>query len=238
MINVAICDDDVFYLKQLVSLLEMAQKDLKIEFCIQEFASGAQFEAVMQNFSFDLVFMDIELNEFNGVEIIEKLKRNNNATIVIFVTNYDCYVSKVFRIGAFQYLKKPISYDDLLIDLKRAIEKIKNNKQTILLPFNQTKVQVNLSDIYYFEIIRGNTYVCINGDKVKLDKRISLISIANKLNDNFVKIHNAIIVNINNVENVSHESVNLKNNIQLNFSRSFKKNFMDKYNLYLSGVSI
>ncbi len=239
MINIAICDDDNFYLEQLANMLQKASEELNVKFNIKQFNSGAEFESnVEKDLMYDLIFMDIELNEYNGVDIIRKLKVKNSYAIVIFVTNYDCYVSKVFRVGAFQYLKKPIEYDDLIIDLHRAIEKINNNKQTITLHINKEQKTINLSQIYYFEILCGETYACIDGKNVKLDKRVSLINLTNKLNDNFVKIHNSIIVNLNVVENITSESVILKNNIKCNFSRSFRKVFMYKYNSYLSGVKI
>ncbi len=164
----------------------------------------------------DLVFLDIELPYGNAFDILSKLKEINFH--IVFTTAYDEYVMKAIKVGAADYLLKPIDYLELAeavekIEKKIAERKIHLNMEQFMATFPKQLQTNNLAlptmEGYSFikldEIIRiaaeGNycKIYCINKQTYTITRQIH--DIENKLPQGaFCRIHNSHIVNMNHVK--------------------------------------
>lgn len=79
----------------------------------------------------DVVLLDIKMPGIDGIQVLEKMKETPNLTEVFIMTGHGGLETAIqaIRIGAFDYLTKPIDYDELEINIKRALEKQKLRQQ-------------------------------------------------------------------------------------------------------------
>lgn len=150
-IKTVVVDDERLARKELISLL----KEYKIIEVVAECSNAEEAKEVIEKKKPDLAFLDIQMPEKTGFDLLEEL---DYVPFIIFVTAYDEYALKAFEVNAFDYVLKPIEADRL----KQAIEKISQAEEEI--PQGQLDITdkvflkdgektwfVNLSDIRYFE---------------------------------------------------------------------------------------
>lgn len=123
MLKVVIVDDE----KSGVTALELSLK----EFCPEVEVVGKAYSAIegvkeIQSKKPDLVFCDIEMPFMSGIEMIEGI--SNRAFDVIFVTAYNQYAIKAFKLSATDYLLKPVN----ILELINAINRIQQKQNTLL----------------------------------------------------------------------------------------------------------
>lgn len=122
--NIAICDDDINIRKTLVNILSnyFKEKLLHVEF--HEFDNGNKL--LNENKHFDIVFIDIEMPNTNGIDTSRQLKIQYPNTIIFIVTAFSNYLDDAFEIGAYRFIEKPIdivrfyrSLDSALLSLSK-----------------------------------------------------------------------------------------------------------------------
>ncbi|WP_127846317.1 LytR/AlgR family response regulator transcription factor [Psychroflexus aestuariivivens] len=121
MIKTVLIDDDKNLRKGMKSLLTRFAPNISI---IGEADSVATGIEVMDNLKPEVVFLDIQLNDGTGFDILEKLTERNKAItcIVVFITAYEQYAIKAFRFSALDFILKPVDPEEL----QKVIEKIEN----------------------------------------------------------------------------------------------------------------
>jgi two-component system LytT family response regulator len=161
-----------------------------------------------------LVYLDIELNQGNAFELLEKIKDLDEFNFtVIFITAFNNYAVKAFRYNAVDYLLKPISIEELKEATTRAVDKIKSaqGNENILDALKQLKINtapqkigIQVSDGILFtypeEIIRCEAkggYTCIylvNGKNILTQKNLKQVE---RLlpEENFLRVHNSWTIN-------------------------------------------
>lgn len=160
----------------------------------------------------DLLFLDINMPEKDGFELLEML---DQVPITIFTTAFDEYAIKSFEYNAFDYLLKPINQKRFSKSIEKALEKIVQstdskdskkgqglslNKQ-IFIKDGETCWLVKIQDIALFEIVGNYTRVFFEKNKPLIYK--SLAQIEEKLpNDVFFRANRQQIININHVKKV------------------------------------
>ncbi len=122
MIKVLIVDDDPTFCLMLKSYLGNKGFDVK-----EVFSAGSALKAFGEQ-SFDIILTDLRLPDFDGIELIDKLKKINPRVPAILMTRYGDIRSAVTAIksGAFDYVTKPVNPDELLMTVNKAIEKQKS----------------------------------------------------------------------------------------------------------------
>ncbi len=184
---------------------------------------------------FDIVFLDIELDGISGIEAAKRICAVGGSPLIIFTTAHKKYVSEAFYINAFQYMFKPIEYDDLRHELNRAIKTIALRQSAFEINYGHEKVILRSSDIIYIETSGRHLSVktadkeYLYNDTVKeAEKKLSKLG--------FSKIEQGIIVNLCHVRRVTSSAVELDNGETKYISRRAYKSFLSELNLYLSGA--
>jgi len=162
-----------------------------------------------------LVYLDIELNQGNAFELLEKLNEQHEFSFhVIFITAFNEYAVKAFRYNAVDYLLKPISTEELKDATAKAVDKIEqslgnNNVLEVLrqfkASFNSSKIGLPVSDGVLFinteEVVKAeakgsySVLHLLNGKKITSTKNLKdLESILPE--SLFLRIHHSWIINI------------------------------------------
>lgn len=162
----------------------------------------------------NLVFLDIQMPQLSGFDLLEKIEIINFE--VIFVTAYDKYAIKAIKFSALDYLLKPVEVDDLVRAVQRVKDKqhnktshfksllnnVKQNSQKIdrlAIPSNNEIILQKVADIVYCEADSNYTILHLADDK-KITVSKTLKEFENILPEtDFCRIHHATLVNLNHV---------------------------------------
>ncbi|MCJ8167654.1 LytTR family DNA-binding domain-containing protein [Pontibacter sp. E15-1] len=202
-------DDEISNLENLRTLLEKHCPRVTIMATAQSVSAAVD---AIEKFLPDLVFLDIQMGEQTGFDVLKLLPRRNFE--VIFVTAYDQYGIQAVKFAALDYLLKPIDIEELINAVNKAEYKLATQRQTSQLDFllqqlkkpdtNVSTIAIQMqSETRYVtlsEIIRceaDNTYTCFflaNSEKILVSK--SLKEYADLLRPNgFLRTHQSHLVN-------------------------------------------
>ena len=227
-IRTLVVDDEPLARSNLSILLGL-DPDIEI---IGECGSGLEALAKIRGLKPDLVFLDVQMPECDGFEVLERLGKDLPPA-VIFVTAYDQYALKAFEAGALDYLLKP--FDNARFD--RALTRAKGRlAQSKVLPQKLERlvikdlgqvVFVKIKDIDWIEA--ADYYACLHvGTKSYLLRR-RMIELEQDLDQNiFCRIHRSSIVNLDRVQRLELNEdgdyeVLLDNRTKLRLSRRYRK---------------
>ncbi|NVY96173.1 response regulator transcription factor [Lactobacillus sp. DCY120] len=231
MFTVCICDDDASSLIYTRKMLLRASVQFNIDFKIKEFKSAKSFIdfANHEKESLLIIYMDIEIGDINGIEVISKVKSILHIEpIVYFISNYPEYVFDSFRVHPQNYLVKPVDFKKIKQTITDVNKKISNHdKQMIIILDKNTgnKRLTLINDIIYLELVNSPQRL------IKVQTITDHFYTSGRLNRsyeelekyNFIKIYRSIIININKIESISTNKVIVSNGDILPIGRTQKK---------------
>ncbi len=159
--NIAICDDseaDRMYISALVSKWAVDTGHI-IQTHLFSSAEDFMFHYADKN-DYDILLLDIEMGEMDGVSMAKKLRRDNDTVQIVFITGYSDYISEGYEVAALHYLMKPVNADKLSSVLDRAVEKLSKNEKVLNIESGGEMVRVPIYRIRYADVL-GN-YVTIH----------------------------------------------------------------------------
>lgn len=235
--KIAICDDNKAVIDSVKDAL-MKCKDYVSNLKIDEFYSG---ESLLDCYSkgkrYDLIFLDIHMEEINGINTAFKLKRIQKDLILIFLTGHTTYVREAFTVQAFQYLTKPARQEEIIKEFKRAVEYYKLTHTKYKIDDKRRTVYVEISNIIYMEV--RNHMITIYTDKGDYIVKGKLRDEENKLKKfDFVRCHQGYLVNMSWIHAINEDSIQLKNGYSVPMSRRMRKTVIDTFSNYIVGRCI
>ncbi len=203
---------------------------------VRECSSAIEAGNFIRTTKIDLLFLDIQMPELNGMQFISTLK---NPPAVIITTAYRDFAPEAFDINAVDYLLKPISFERFAKSVNRFFDKqaeliIHENATASLSAFIYLKAdrknhRVMLSDIRYIESL--DDYVKVHLVGSTLITRENITSLESALPpQSFVRIHRSFIVNTSFISAISAEAVEIDGKY-LPFGRAFKKSALALLNI-------
>jgi len=232
-IRALVVDDESLARSNLIVLLRL---DPEIEI-VGQCGSGIEGLEEIRSKKPDLVFLDVQMPECDGFDVLELLG-GDLPPAVVFVTAYDQYALRAFEAGALDYLLKP--FDNARFDraLRRAKERILHGRN---LPRKVDRLSIKsagqvvflkISEIDWIEA--ADYYACLHvGTKTHLLRR-SMSELDRDLDQTiFCRIHRSTIVNLDRVrglrlgEEGEHE-VLLENGTSLRLSRNYRKQLQSR----------
>lgn len=230
---------------------EMLEGDSEVEI-IGECANGREAVEAIRALSPDLIFLDIQMPELGGFEVLESLK-NENVPYIIFATAYDQYAVRAFEVHALDYLLKPFDRERFDVAWKRAKDLIGDNRlnrrdQHILDLLEELKAGprylerlviktegrvffLDIDEIHCIES-EGNYVRVYNGKKTYL-LRETISGLEAQLDPKkFLRIHRSSIVRIDKIKELQpwfhgEYHVVLENGKQLTLSRNYRANLQE-----------
>lgn len=254
-ITAAIIDDEFLARKKVETLL-LEHSFITI---IGEAKNGLQAVELIKLKSPDLIFLDVEMPDFGGFEVIKKLGPDE-LPYIIFTTAYDRYALKAFDVHAVDYLLKPLDEDRFKTAVHLAKDRMEQkesadiNKKVFALlnqmekkdnQFRQLfeirekgrEITVRTDEIYVLEA-NGN-YIELQLDDKKYLFRSTMNALANELDPNeFIRVHRSFLINTRYISSCHYMNNNeyklkLKNGSEVISGRGFKENVQ----VYLDNAS-
>lgn len=224
--RVAICDDQQEYRQLILQYVKFYFNENLIDLEHYEFSSGESL--LSSNKTFDIVFLDIEMNELNGIQTTKELNIRNKNTVIFIVTAYQKYLDDAMDLNVFRYIDKPIQAKRLYNGLDKAIDLINNNEITFKTR-NDGIVTIHKNDIIYVEVKRKIVYV--NTIEKQYIAREKMDFFKENLTASYFAIpHISYVINFNFVKKFQRDKVQLKNNQVVSIApkkqTEIKKKFM------------
>ncbi len=197
--------EDEFPAREELKYFLTKHKEISLE---KEFENPIDSLKYLQENKVDVVFLDINMPELDGMSLGKILTKLNPNIKIIFITAYRDYAAEAFEIKAFDYLLKPYSekrITEVLNNLTRIkdnfpikeVEKI--NKVTVFL--DEKMVVLSLDEIYYIEVAEKESLVYTQNEiytsKLKISKWEEILP-----KNKFYRTHRAYIVNLDKIKEV------------------------------------
>ncbi|HZI54603.1 MAG TPA: LytTR family DNA-binding domain-containing protein [Chitinophagaceae bacterium] len=213
MIKALIIDDEIHCRKTLSMLLKDYCPDVQVMGQCSDGESGLDS---IQKFKPDLIFLDIEMPNMNGFEMLEKLPEINFE--IIFTTSYDQYAIKAIRFSALDYLLKPVDREELQRAVQKATQRLHHplpqQLEILLQKLHQPASSIQkiaLPTMEGLQMIAVNSIISCASDsnytvfflknKQKLIVSRPLKEIEEMLEEySFLRVHNSYLVSLNEIE--------------------------------------
>ncbi len=233
MIRCIAADDEPLALRQMVSYIEKTPF-LQLS---GKFTNSLILNEFLKDNSIDLLFLDINMPDLNGIELAKALK---NPPKIIFTTAYSNYAIEGYKVNAIDYLLKPIEYEDFLSASSKAEDLIKRDrlidaeiKKTddyLFIKSGQKHIRIDFDEIKYIEAQKE--YVCVNLlNKKPVKALIRLKNIEEILpKANFMRVHRSFIVNLNHIATVERNRIIYNDKEFIVVSDTYLDDFMNFIN--------
>lgn len=231
-LSIALCDDENIVTDDLKERLQNYKQDFQIDV----FYSGKK---LLENpKKYDLIFLDIEMPDMNGMDIALQLRNIKYEGHLVFLTSHTEFMPDAFKVKAFRFLRKPISDEDFEETIKESEKEIINNKKLIVHSTSGIKV-IHLNDIICFETIKYYTYLYTKSGSIETRK--SLKEWLNILGtEHFIQVHKSFGIALRYIDTIESDCIIMRyTEIKVPVSRrkagSVKEaffNYVKKYALF------
>ncbi len=226
--NTIIVDDELNAIKMLNYHLTEFFEDFNI---LDTFTNiDDAFAFILKN-KVDVLFLDINMPNGSGLDLINKIQDKNIKTI--FTTAHSEYAIDAIKSSAFDYLLKPINLDDL----NRVYLKLKQQNKNVHLNNQQDVITLKISSKYHRipieEIImvssEGNysTIHRLNNDNIVISKNLKKLEQEYFNHLPFFRIHQSHIVNINHIKSYCTQEIELHKNLKSLVSAKRYEEFLE-----------
>ena len=218
--RIAVCDDNTAELNKLCSMISRILDDNNMDYHIDRFLSGESVVRAIdtEKKEFDILFLDIIMDEFNGVMAAKRIREEDDSISIVFITNSPDFVFEGYDVQALHYILKPVDTKKLsqilLYDWNR-----RYGKNYMDIKDGQSLHRIMFDDICYLES-RGRKVAITakDGDYETygiLSQFIDLLP-----SDQFISCHKSFVINLNYVSSITKASFSTKFNQTVPISKA------------------
>lgn len=235
MYNIFICDDNKEIANKIKSeIISYMPKNIQH---LITFDSAYAFRSELKSKKrpIDIVIMDIDLGDDNGIDLSSDIIELYPCAQIIFVSGHDRYYPKVYDVDHIYFIKKPISEIELHLALDKAKEKLKKTKREVF--YIKTKKGYTclcLNTIYYFEKDKRKIVAVTSNGKYSFFGKFE--DIMDGLNDRFIRCHNSYVINLNSAENMGLHHFDMLNGAKIPISKTYKDEVRDRFLEYIDDI--
>ena len=223
MLEVAVCDDEKYFLEQEKEWITKYMKVAGYKFKIDTFASGTSFMEIGDKVKqYDIIFLDINMRELNGVETAKKIREYTQNVYIVFVTAFITYSLEGYKVDAVRYILKDnqllekalIECLDTIINKMHYVEnkytfEFREGRKTLLID-DIVFIESNLHKLYFHLSKKPGQYTMYG----RLDHIDELLK-----NSNFCRIHKSYLVNLKFVNKIERYVATLSDGTKVNISQ-------------------
>lgn len=202
---------------------------------LTSYVSAHDFLAAYRR-QFDLVLMDIELDDLDGMEAARRLRTQDKEVLLFFLTNMAQYAINGYEVEAADYMVKPVSYETFSFKLEKAFRLAAHRgSRSLMLQCGASMYRISSDAVSYIEVQNHNLiYHTANGTYTT---RATLRSAEEALSGlPFARCNSCYLVNLREVYGIEGYTLSLADGSTLQISRNRRADFMKEYARFLGGI--
>lgn len=207
-IFIGVCEDNSLHINLVKGYIDDFFNEFN-NYEVLEFVSG---EDLLSNYpnNIDLLFLDIQMNGLNGMDVARRIREFDNNVEIIFTTSVLDYVCEGYEVNAYRYMLKPIEYNIFKNNMGKCIENIIKKKNDFLTINDKSKlIKIKFDDILYIETSKRQLIIhTINGHEII---KMSMRKLEKLLNKDFFRCHNSFIVNLEKINKIDVSDIYINN---------------------------
>lgn len=228
MIKCIAIDDEPHALRQLAEYIE-AVPYLSLEGTFESAVDACSF---LHDNTIDLIFVDINMPDINGIDFVKSLSKNVK---IVFITAHSEFAYEGFQLDAADYLLKPISFTDFLKSANKVNERyflqnsslpeIHQNRDYLFIKSEYRVIRIKFKDIKYVESKREYVKIYLEGSE-PITSLMSIKKLEETLPDNlFMRVHRSFIVNLDKITVVERNRIIFDNKVYIPISENYGEKF-------------
>ncbi len=218
----AVVDDNTSVLKLIKESIQEGFRNHNIDSNIETFSSCPQFEKRRKEAQFDIVFLDINMPEMDGIDYAKFLKDHETESKIVFVSSREERVFEAIQLQPFGFVRK----SSFLQDLSEVIERYSNIKKedtgntTICVTVHGRKKTFSIKNIAYFEGCGALQIIHLLSTKDVEEASSSMETLENSLKEHgFMRVHKGYLVNFFAISGFDGPDLLLTNGERIPISR-------------------
>jgi two-component system, LytTR family, response regulator len=223
-----VADDDPMSLKIIESFIQKTEGLECVAFC----PTATSAATVLQNTSVDILFLDVEMPEMTGIELLKSLP---NKPFVVLISSKEDYAASAFDLDVVDYLVKPMDYVRFLrayhkvLEAMRADEEVKPMQNKLFVKADSVLLGLDIAKIAMVEAMADYVRIYV-GDK-RHTVYSSMKGIEAKLgNSSFIRVHRSYIVNLAMIDSVEDNTITVAGHL-VPVGVTYQKALMGRLNL-------
>ncbi len=227
--KIAVCDDEKTFIDKIYKYL-WEQHDCSVE-CFE--SPLELLEKYRAGGRYDVLFLDIIMEPVNGIELARKIREYDKKAFIVFLTVALEYAPSGYEVGAFRYLLKPVTEEDLILVMEEIKEKMRAS-YTIQVRTPECSMIVHTDELHYIEADNKESILHYMGDSITVRKSLSELEeiLPERL---FFRIHRKYLINLSRVREFDERNLTLDCGTTLPLSRRRSAEFCVMLNKYIEG---
>lgn len=215
--RIAICDDSTQDAEFVEEIVNSWAESRQLEVQTQIFDSAERFLfQYTEDKNFDILLLDVEMGTMDGVTLAKRIRQEDEAVQIVFITGYSDYIAEGYEVEALHYLMKPVKQEKLVAVLERALEKRKQNERCLNLELSGEMIRIPFYEVRYLDVLKN--YVTVHAKQDYTLKR-SLGDFEKELDDRFFRVGRGMIVNLKHIRRVTKVEMHLSDGTALSLPR-------------------
>jgi len=228
--RIAICDDELICIERLQKLIKAYFKT--DPGAVECFTFTDPQELLASDFSkYDILFLDVDMGEKNGIEVAQAIRKKNNTLVLIYVSSFVEYAPRGYEVQAFRYLLKQDLETTLKDCLEAALQKVQQRQRVLNVTSEAELYQFLLDNILYIESCkRIVTLHLADSEQSTFSYYEKLQTLENELaSKDFFRIQKSYLVNAQHILNIKNYIVSLDNGESLRASAQGYQELVQKF---------
>lgn len=237
MLQIAIVENEPSDLELLTRHLEILEQQYYFNLTVHSFLSIHAFQEAFVPGRFDLIFLDIYMDDGSGMELAHEIRRceSSRKTMIVFCTESEMHAVQSYRVGAMDYLLKPFQPELLADVVLHAARTLHRHAQTISVKQGREMIVIPVADIVYIDF--DNHYACFHTVR-GINKSYMSAESVRRLIDVYPCFCNCFrncLVNMDHVLTLQRNYFTLDNGENMPISRSLLAQTRETYSQYVFG---
>lgn len=214
MLQIAICDDNIDELSNMVQLIDLyrTSRHLNCEHAV--FPNGFELiSALEKGKRFDIYCLDIMMPGFTGIDAAKEIRTFDKTAPILFFTSSPEFALESYSVKAINYVLKPISKEKLFFTFDELLEQIKAKEEedAVIVKSNEGIQKILISNLAFAEVIGRNVlYHLRSGKVVECTEPFSSVCDSLLKYGCFIKPHRSYLVNMQYVDTIENHQITLQ----------------------------